>query len=210
MNVINTEGIARDVVVIGASTGGIAAVAQVLRALPSDLPAIIGLVIHRSATSLTDWSQAFQAMTRLRVTEPSDGERLVRGSVYVAPADHHMRFSDGCAHLDRGPKQAFARPSADILFGSAAAEYTQRVVGVVLTGNGTDGAEGCLAVFDRGGISIVQRPDEAAAASMPIQAIARDHIHGELSIDDIASALSAMVHGRSAQVLSVGGSQPNA
>lgn len=90
------------------------------------------------------------------MTEPVDGERLVHGCVYVAPADRHMKFSDECARLDRErePKQGHSRPSVDALFLSAAAAYSRRVVAIVLTGNGHDGAQGCLAVSDRGGISI--------------------------------------------------------
>jgi two-component system chemotaxis response regulator CheB len=201
---INTAGVVRDVIVIGASSGGVTAVRSVLHALPADLPAFVGVVIHRSASPVSDWSQVFQATASLRVTEPVDGERLVRGCVYVAPADHHMKFSDDCVGLDRGPKHGHSRPSVDALFVSAAAAYGRRVVAIVLTGNGGDGAQGCLAVSARGGICIVQRPRETVVPSMPVHAIAVDHIQGELSIEDMAPALFAMAHGGGAQVQPVG------
>jgi two-component system chemotaxis response regulator CheB len=203
---INAEAIVRDVIVIGASSGGIAAVSCVLRALPSDLPAFIGVVIHRSATPVSDWSPMFQAATSIRVTEPVDGERLVHGCVYVAPADHHMMISDECVRLDRRSKHGHPRPSVDALFTSAAAAYSRRVVAIVLSGNGLDGAQGCRAVSTRGGVSLVQRPLEASAGSMPVHAIAVDHIQGELGVEDIAPALFAMAQGRSTWAQPVSGS----
>ena len=89
---INPERIARDVIVVSASAGGIRAVIEILARLPADLPAFIGVVIHRGAGSTSNWSDVLGMKTKLRVVEPTDGDSLTRGVVYIAPADCHMRF----------------------------------------------------------------------------------------------------------------------
>jgi chemotaxis response regulator CheB len=102
---INTEEIVRDVIVIGASAGGVRAVIELLSRLPAALPAFIGVVIHRGATSPANWSQALGGKTKLRVVEPSDGDPLRRGVVYVAPSDCHMTFEHERIILDGRAKE---------------------------------------------------------------------------------------------------------
>src|SRR6187431_3004561 len=87
---INAEERARDVIVIGASAGGIEAVIEILSHFPADLPAVVGVVIHRGASSTSDWSHVLGMRTRIRVIEPAHGDRLSRSIVYVAPPDCHM------------------------------------------------------------------------------------------------------------------------
>ncbi len=192
---INHEKIARDVIVVGASAGGIRAVIEMLSRLPADLPAFIGVVIHRGAVSTSNWSGTLGMKTGLRVVEPADGDLLVRGVVYVAPSDCHMRFEHDRIALDGGAKEHRTRPAVDPLFSSAALAYGARVVGVVLTGGGHDGMEGLKDVTAAGGLSLVQKPSEAEHASMPEYAIAHDHVQAAFTVDQIGDALVLLARG---------------
>jgi two-component system chemotaxis response regulator CheB len=197
---INTNKTVRDVIVIGASAGGIRAVVEILSRLPADLPAFIGVVIHRGAASMENWSSVIGMKARLRVVEPSNGQALQRGVVYVAPADCHMRFEHAHVALDGGAKEHRTRPAVDPLFTSAAHAYGRRVVGVVLTGGGHDGMQGLLDITTAGGLSLVQKPSQAEHASMPEYAIAHDHVRAELTVDEIGDALFALARGGSVSV----------
>ena len=204
---INQEKVARDVVVVGASAGGVRAVIEILSRLPADLPAFIGVVIHRGADSTASWADVLGMKTKLRVVEPTHGDPLTRGFVYIAPADCHMTFESGNIALDSGAKENHARPAVDPLFASAAREYGPRVVGVVLTGGGHDGMLGLLEVTTAGGLSLVQKPSEAEHASMPEYAIAHDHVRAALTVDEIGDALVLLARGGS---VSVGAGLPTA
>jgi two-component system chemotaxis response regulator CheB len=197
---INSEKIARDVIVVGASAGGVRAVIDVLSRLPPDLPAFIGVVIHRGADSKASWSDVLGMKTKLRVVEPTDGDSLTRGVVYIAPADCHMTFELERIALDGGAKEHRTRPAVDPLFTSAACAYGPRVLGVVLTGGGHDGMQGLLNITTVGGLSLVQKPSEAEHASMPEYAIAHDHVRAALAVDEIGDALVLLARGREVTV----------
>jgi two-component system, chemotaxis family, protein-glutamate methylesterase/glutaminase len=197
---LNPEKIARDVIVVGASAGGIRAVIELLSRLPADLPAFVGVVIHRGAASLSNWSDVLGGKTKLRVVEPTDGDPLMRGVVYIAPADCHMTFERDRIALDGGAKEHRTRPAVDPLFASAALAYGPRVVGVVLTGGGHDGMQGLLDITTAGGLSLVQKPSEAKDASMPEYAIAHDHVRAALTVDEIGDVLVLLARGGSAPI----------
>lgn len=192
---INPQKTVRDVIVVGASAGGIRAVSEMLSGLPADLPAFLGVVIHRGAVSASNWSDVLGTKTKLRVVEPADGDPLRPGTVYVAPADCHMTFEHDRVVLGGGPKEHHTRPAVDPLFNSAALAYGPRVVGVVLTGGGHDGMQGLLRITTAGGLSLVQKPSEAEHASMPEYAIAHDHVRAALSVDEIGGALVLLARG---------------
>lgn len=192
---INAEGLARDVIVVGASVGGIKAVIELLSRLPADLPAFVGVVIHRGALSTDSWSNVLGMKTMLRVVEPKSGDVLTQGFAYIAPAGCHMTFVQGKIVLDAGAKEHRTRPAVDPLFASAAREYGPRVVGVVLTGGGHDGMQGLLDVTTAGGLSLVQKPSQAQAPSMPEYAIAHDHVRAELALDALGDALVLLARG---------------
>lgn len=192
---INPLKIVRDVIVIGASAGGHRAVIELLSRLPEDLPAFIGVVIHRGAVSKSNWSDTLGSKTKLRVVEPANGEPLRRSVVYIAPSDCHMSFGHECVALDHHAKEHFTRPAVDPLFVSAAHAYGPRVVAVILTGGGHDGMQGLLHVTTAGGLSIVQKPSEAPHPSMPEYAIAHDHVGAVLTVDAIGDALVLLARG---------------
>lgn len=197
---MNPEMTIRDVIVVGASAGGIRAVVELLSRLPRDLPAVIGVVIHRGAQSDRDWSHTLGMKTQLRVVQPGDGDALTNGVVYIAPSDCHMRFEKGHIALDRGAKEHRTRPAVDPLFISAALAYGPRVVGVVLTGGGHDGMQGLQHITRSGGISLVQKPSEAECASMPEYAIAHDHVRAALTVDQIGDALVRLARGQTVTI----------
>jgi len=192
---VNSERLVRDVIVIGASAGGFTAVVEILSGLPSDLPALIGVVIHRGAVSKSDWSASLGMKTKLRVVEPTDGSSLTHGVVYIAPSDCHMTFERDRIALVHGAKEHHTRPAVDPLFSSAARAYGPRVVGVVLTGGGHDGMQGLLDITTAGGLSLVQKPTEAQDASMPEYAIAHDHVRAALTVDGIGDAIVVLARG---------------
>lgn len=192
---INPQRIVRDVVVIGASAGGIQAVTELLARLPADLPAFIGIVIHRGDRSRADWSDVLGRNARMRVVEPADGDALTCGTVYIAPGDCHMRFEHGRVALDGGAKEHHTRPAVDPLFRSAALAYGNRVVAIVLTGGGHDGMLGLVAVEGAGGLALVQDPSEAEQSSMPAYAIAHDDVVAALTVEALGDALVPLAQG---------------
>ncbi|MEO8183823.1 MAG: chemotaxis protein CheB [Deltaproteobacteria bacterium] len=187
-------------IVIGASAGGFRAVIDLLARLPADLPAWIGVVIHRGAASSSNWSRALGQKTSLTVVEPADGDALKRGVVYLAPGDCHMTFESERIRLDGEPKEHHTRPAVDPLFSSAARAYGPRVVGVVLSGGGHDGMLGLLDVTNAGGLSLVQKLSEAEHNSMPAFSIAHDHVCAALSVEELGDALLRLARGEAVSV----------
>jgi two-component system chemotaxis response regulator CheB len=193
--VINPERLVRDVVVVGASAGGFAAVTELLSRLPADLPAFVGVVIHRGAHSSSNWSSMLGRKAKMRVVEPSTGDALVQGFVYIAPSDCHMTFQNDKVVLNSGAKEHYTRPAVDPLFASAALAYGPRVVAIVLTGGGHDGMQGLLHVTTAGGLALAQKPSQAELPSMPEYAIAHDHVRAALTVDAIGDALVLLARG---------------
>src|SRR5579859_862936 len=160
-----------DIIVIGASTGGVEALRQVVRDLPRDLPAAVLVTLHIPPQGSSHLPQILSRAGVLPAEHPSDGERIEAGRIYVAPPDLHLMVEPGYIHLSRGPRENRSRPAVDPLFRSAARAYGPHVIGVVLTGALDDGTAGLYAIKRRGGIAIVQDPEEALIASMPASAL---------------------------------------
>jgi two-component system chemotaxis response regulator CheB len=178
-----------DVIAIGASTGGVVALQQVLAGLPADLPASVFVVLHQRESGPSHLVEILRRATRMRVGEAVHGGPVERGRVYVAPLDNHVLVRRGTIAVVHGPRENGHRPAVDPLFRTAAASYGARVAAVVLTGALGCGAAGLLAVKARGGVGIVQDPATAACAEMPRSAIrtgAADHV---LPLDGIAPLL---------------------
>ena len=160
-----------DIVVIGASAGGVRALSTLFAGLPADVRASFHVVQHLSPDHQSILPQIISDVGALPASHPADGERIRNGHVYVAPPDHHLLLSDGVVRVMRGPKENRLRPSVDALFRSAARVYGPRVIGVVLTGYLGDGTVGLQAIRKRGGLSVVQNPSEAEYPSMPSSAL---------------------------------------
>jgi len=192
-----TPGPRRDMIVIGASAGGVQALRQLFGLLPADLTASVAVVIHRSPFAESMLAEVLHRSSRLPVSEPKHGERIAKGRIYLAPRDHHLIVEDGRLLLSRGAKEHYTRPAVDPLFRSAARAAGRRVIGVVLTGSGEDGVSGLIAIKAAGGMSLVQDPTEAVHDSMPETAIEQDHVDGILTLDELAAALPKLVAGGS-------------
>ncbi len=161
----------RDIIVIGASAGGIDALRTLLGGLPAALEAAVFVTMHVAADSPGLLPRILQETCALPVEHARDGEEIRRGRVYVAPPDCHLLVERDRVRVSRGPKENLCRPAIDPLFRSAAYVFGPRVVGVVLTGRLDDGTAGLWAVKRRGGAALVQDPDEATYPSMPRSAI---------------------------------------
>jgi len=183
-----------DVVAIGASAGGVAAVSAVLGALPKEFPAVIALVLHLSREHRSVLTDVLSRLTRLPVQWAMDGARLRRGTVYVAPPDQHLVFrSSDAIGLVQSPPVHFARPSVDLLFESASRVFGPRALAVILSGNGLDGADGVASIHQRGGVVIAQDEQSSEYFSMPREAIASGGVSVVLPLSSIAPALSRLV-----------------
>ena len=193
---INTEGVKRDVIVIGASAGGVMALEELFGALPAQLPASIGVVLHRS-TSPGELAAVLARRSPLPVIEPKDSSPIKTGVIYLAPADHHLLFERGGIAVQRGPKEHSTRPAVDPLFRSAAANYGKRVVGMLLTGAGEDGVSGLIAISQAAGVTLAQDPDDAYMPYMPINAMRFDDVVGVFPLRDLAAVVTALVKGQS-------------
>jgi len=161
-----------DLVAIGASWGGLAALQTLLRGLNGDFAAPICVAQHRSARSDDSLLPALLGQrTALTVRDAEDKADLRPGTVLIAPPDYHMLVERGDVALSTDAPVAYSRPSIDVLLESAAAAYRDRLVGVVLTGANADGAAGLARVAELGGIAIVQDPETAERAEMPRAAL---------------------------------------
>ena len=197
---INAGRVKRDVIVIGGSAGSIQPLIDLLQRLPPDLPATVGIVLHRSPYYESQLPSVLGSRAMLSVLEPADGDPVLSGAVYVAPRDQHLVFEDGIVRLNRAAREHHTRPAVDPLFRSAAARYGERVVGVLLSGMGADGVSGLIAIKKAGGLSLVQSPCEARFESMPATALAEDHVDAALAIEDLAAALTGLARGEAADV----------
>ena len=162
----------RDIVVIGASRGGVEALRGIVAALPPNLQSTLLIVLHTSPTHPSLIPAILSRAGPLPAEHGRNGTRIERGRIYVAPPDHHMTVGPiGFIRLDQGPKENYMRPVADPLFRSAASIYGSRVIGIILTGGGSDGTKGLIAVKQAGGLAIVQDPGDARDPGMPTSAL---------------------------------------
>jgi two-component system, chemotaxis family, protein-glutamate methylesterase/glutaminase len=165
----------RDIIVIGASAGGVEALSVLLANLSGDLRAAVAVTLHRRPV-VSFLKEVLGRRSQLPVVEATDRMVFKKGRVHLAPPDRHLLFGDGVIGLDRGPKYHHTRPAIDPMFESAAKRYGRRVVGVLLTGNMSDGVMGLNDIKAAGGLSLVQRPDDASYPSMPRNAVLFDHV----------------------------------
>ena len=182
----------RDIVVIGASAGGVEALIALVRELPPDLPAAIFVVLHVPPYAVSHLPAILSRSGPLSAVHARHGEVIVPGRIYVAPPDRHLLVRLGRVELYRGPRENHSRPAVDPLFRSAARAYGPRVVGVVLSGALYDGSAGLMAVKGRGGMAVVQDPAEAAVSSMPrsaLRVVEADHV---LPVADIGAMLARL------------------
>jgi two-component system chemotaxis response regulator CheB len=159
-----------DVVVVGTSWGGLAALKTLVGALPDSFRMAVTLVQHRHKDSDHVLRTLLQERSPHIVCEVEDKMPLEEGHIYVAPPDYHTLIEPGHFALSTEAPVRFSRPSIDVTFSSAADAYGHRVVGVILTGANTDGASGLRRISDLGGLAIIQDPKTAESPTMPAAA----------------------------------------
>jgi two-component system chemotaxis response regulator CheB len=179
-----------DVVAIGASAGGVAALPAVLSVLPRGFFAAVIVVLHLDAHVRSYLASVLGRACRLPVREATSGEPLQPGIVYVAPPGAHLVVRGRVLMLTDAAPVHFVRPSVDVLFASVAAACGPRAVGVVLTGTGVDGAAGVRAIKGHGGRTIAQDPVTAQHRGMPAAACATGCVDVTLPLGDIGAALA--------------------
>ena len=183
-----------DLVVIACSAGGLAAFGRVLSGLPPDFPVPVALVMHLAPSTASPLCDILQRSTRLTVEWARQGSRLRPGHVYIAPPDQHLLVNANFScRLSLATKVSWVRPAADVLFASAAAAFGSRVLGVVLSGAGQDGANGAVAIHDAGGTVVAQAPDSSEVSGMPTAAIDRGGTDLVVPLDSVASTLINLV-----------------
>lgn len=182
----------RDIIVVGASAGGVYALKDLVASLPPDLQASIFVVLHVSPHSPSFLPDILTTAGKLKAVHPKDGELVHPGRIYVAPPDHHMLVEYNQVIVKKGPKENRFRPSIDALFRSAAYTYGPRVIGVVLTGMLDDGTSGMWSIKRLGGITIVQEPDEAMYPSMPDNVLDNVDVDYRLPVTAIAALLTRL------------------
>jgi two-component system, chemotaxis family, protein-glutamate methylesterase/glutaminase len=179
----------REIIVIGASAGGVKALSTIVEQLPNDLKAAILIVLHISPDQRSNLPEILTRAGNLNTKHPRDGETVEQGKIYVAPPDRHLVLEHGRVRITKGPKENRFRPAIDPLFRSAAYAYGAGVVGVVLTGALDDGTAGLWAIKDRGGIAVVQDPDDAEQSSMPSSALNNVEVDYRLPVREIGQVL---------------------
>ncbi len=178
-----------DLICVGASWGGLAALSALLDTLPDEVDVPLVIAQHRAADTGGGLEALLQRHTRRRVVEASDKERLERSTVYAAPPDYHLLVEPGSLALSTDERVMYARPSVDVLFESAADAYGASVICIVLTGANHDGARGLRRIKERGGVAIVQEPGTAAMRMMPDAAIAATHADAIVPVAEMGKFL---------------------
>ncbi|WP_328292914.1 chemotaxis protein CheB [Kineococcus sp. NBC_00420] len=183
----------RDVVLVGASAGGVESLREFVAGLPADFPATVLVVLHVSASGTGALAAILDRCTPLPVRSAVPGEALPRSTVLVATPDRHLMLTDDHVALSAGPHENGHRPSIDTLFRSAAKAVGPRAIGVVLSGTLDDGSAGLVALRARGGIGVVQEPSDALYAAMPLNAIAAADPEHVLPLAEIPALLGKLV-----------------
>lgn len=181
-----------EIIVVGASWGGLAAIRAIIGALPPQFDIPIIVVQHRHRDSESNLGRFLTQHTHLRVCDVEDKMPLEPGRLYIAPPDYHTLVEQGHLSLSTEAAVRYSRPSIDVMLTSAANAYERRTVGVILTGANTDGAQGLRRVADVGGLPIVQDPATAEVAAMPEAALAAVPQARIFPLDRIAGFLATL------------------
>lgn len=176
-----------DLIVVGASWGGLDALTVLVRGLPAEFPVPVVIVQHRGPDAVSLLSDLLQQWTGRTVCEPEDKDAIQPSHVYVAPANYHLLVEEGSFSLTTEAPVRYSRPSIDVLFGSVAHAYGERAIGIVLTGANEDGSRGLQCIQEYGGYCVVQDPSTAEVATMPAAALRRVPTAVKLPLDQIAS-----------------------
>ncbi|HEX4795657.1 MAG TPA: chemotaxis protein CheB [Humisphaera sp.] len=183
-----------DIIVIGASAGGIPALMHLCKGLPHDLPAAVFVVVHTSPRSPGMLPKLLDRAGALRAEYARDDAPIRHGTIYVAPPDHHLLLEEKRMRLGHGPRENGFRPAVDPLFRTAARTLGERVIGVILSGGLDDGSEGLLLVKQHGGLAVVQDPIDAPFSQMPQSAIMTVDVDHVVPVAEMAALLVRLTY----------------
>ncbi|MCY7350138.1 MAG: chemotaxis protein CheB [Cytophagaceae bacterium] len=183
----------RDIVVIGSSAGGVYALKDLVSQLPADFNASIFVVQHVAANTPSLLPGILSRSGPLPAVHPHDGDAFEPGHIYLAPPNHHLILDHGRVLVRKGPKENRFRPSIDALFRSAAYTYGSRVIGVILTGLLNDGTSGMWTVKRLNGVSIVQSPDDALYADMPLNVMEYVDVDHTIPLAELGPLLCRLI-----------------
>jgi two-component system, chemotaxis family, protein-glutamate methylesterase/glutaminase len=182
----------RGMIVIGASTGGTEAVREILQEMPANSPPIL-VVQHIPQGFSRAFAERLDRLCAIRVKEAADGDEVSSGQALIAPGDFHMMLQNGSeprrVSIKTGPRICYQRPAVDVLFQSVAAGAAKDAVGVLLTGMGSDGAQGMLKMKQAGARTIAQDESTCVVYGMPREAVRLGAVDQILRLQDIAPAL---------------------
>ena len=184
---------ANNIIVVGASAGGISAVRTFLNGLPEKLPAAIFVAIHTSPEGPGLLAAVLGRGTPLAVATAEDGALIRHGRVYVAPPDYHLIVGKRRVHLSHGPREHRFRPAVDPLFRTAAQHHGPNTIGVVMSGHMADGTHGFKLIKRAGGVTIAQDPDEAEVPAMPLNAMRHDAVDYVLSTHEMSRVIMGLL-----------------
>ncbi|MCF8045407.1 MAG: chemotaxis response regulator protein-glutamate methylesterase [Desulfarculaceae bacterium] len=176
-------------IAVGASTGGTEAIRRVLEPLPVNSPGVL-VVQHMPAQFTRSFAMRLDTLCKIRVKEAEDGDTVTNGTALVAPGNYHMLLDRSGARyfvrIRQGPLVHHQRPAVDVLFKSAARHAGANALGIILTGMGTDGAEGLSAMKSAGAVTIAQDENSCVVYGMPLEAVKQNAVHHVADINAIA------------------------
>jgi two-component system, chemotaxis family, protein-glutamate methylesterase/glutaminase len=181
-----------DIVVVGFSAGGIEPLLRLVGALPADFPGAVCVVHHFPPQSVSALPNILQRSTALGAAQAVDGEPIVPGRIYVARPDQHLLLTGGRIRCTNGPREQGHRPAIDPLFRSAARTFGPRVAGVILSGTLDDGTVGLIEIKARGGLALVQQPEEAAYPGMAMSALRNVSVDYVEPVHELAAILDRL------------------
>ncbi|MEJ7588016.1 MAG: chemotaxis protein CheB [Ferruginibacter sp.] len=182
------------IIVIGASAGGMAALAEVVAQLTEDMDVAVFIVMHLSRSSISDYLvHRLQPHTKLKCQVAKDGMQIEKGQIYIGISNHHLLVKKSSIILGNGPEENRWRPSIDVLFRSAAVAYNSRTIGIILTGLLDDGTTGMSAIKRSGGTCIVQDPNEAEFPDMPMSVLNNMEVDYCIPLREMGEAISNLI-----------------
>ena len=184
----------RDIIVIGASAGGVNALIAFVKTLPANFDASIFVVLHVHPSTPSNLPNILTNFGPLEASHGVDGEKIKSKHIYIAPPDHHLLLEEGHILVRKGPKENRFRPSIDALFRSAAYSYGARVIGIVLSGMLNDGTSGMWSVKHMGGLCIVQDPKDAVHESMPLNVLNEVEVDYTVPVAKMGMLLEELVN----------------
>ncbi len=182
------------IIVIGSSAGGLSAVTEVCSQLDPDIDAAVLIVMHLSGKGIGDYlAHRIQTSTTLICQTPRQEMPILKGHIYIAPPNEHLLLKRGQIQLGHGPKENRWRPSIDVLFRSAAVNYTSRVIGTILTGMLHDGTSGMDAIKKCAGTTIVQDPNQAEYPDMPMSVLGQMEVDYCIPLEQFGNTIKAIM-----------------